>query len=214
MMSVTTVLLLAVLFQGQVSLEVGNQVFDSIGSEAQGIHTPTLDKNYSKTQTVGIPYSVKVDQAGPYFIELRSFPFDGYLVLLDENGNLIAEDDDGLIGQHPRLTIYLQSNHQYSVYACALHGGRGEFRIELFAGAPASLTEAEEWLAIETDHKTRLEFLERTDGKMNLSYALQERKLGVLYFDRGDYEKAELRWKSVVETYRNVLARTIHEAPK
>jgi len=204
-MAATAILLLTAFAQGQGILDVGKPIEGSIDAESPVVNTPTLDANYTNAPTVGNSYRVEVSKSGPYTIKLHSYAFDGYLVLFEENGELLVENDDGLIGAHALIAIDLKPNRQYSIHACALHGKVGEFQLELSAGKPAQLSQEEKWLANEADQKAHLQFIESRKGKLTLLYAGRERALAGQYLDAREFEKAESHWKSVVDAYQKIL---------
>ena len=111
-MLATLVLFPLLAFQGQEQestelpvLRVGETVQGEITDEDLVVHTPTLDANYTEAPTVGKTFLIEVEESGSYYIDLRSYFFDAYLVLRDGDGNVVAEDDDGLIGLHSRIVV-------------------------------------------------------------------------------------------------------------
>jgi len=105
-----------------------------------------------------------VSKSGPYTIELRSYDFDAYLVLTEWNGALLAEDDDGLIGTHARVVLNLEAEQEYVVRACALHGARGTFQLQLLVGNPAPISPEELQVAKVAELKARLAQIAKTLG--------------------------------------------------
>jgi len=85
----------------------------------QTFHTATLETCYSDVPAVGRTFRIEIEERGPYTIELRSYLFDAYLVLRGETGEILAEDDDGAVGIHSRVTVELDPAKIYLVDACA-----------------------------------------------------------------------------------------------
>ena len=110
---------------GPPLLEVGKTIEASIEDSDPRVETPTLRANYTEAPVVGKTYLIEVEEAGAYTIELRSYLFDAYLVLRDEAGEILAEDDDGAVGVHARISLELDPRSVYIVDAGALPGGRG-----------------------------------------------------------------------------------------
>ena len=61
--------------------------------------------DYGDASVVGKLYMVQVEQTGPYHIDLRGYDFDAYLVLRDDFGDVLTEDDDGFVLTHARLDL-------------------------------------------------------------------------------------------------------------
>ncbi|MBC8404480.1 MAG: tetratricopeptide repeat protein, partial [Planctomycetes bacterium] len=204
-MAVTAVLMLALFAQDPVFLEIGKPIEGAIDVDSPVSHTPTLDANYTAAPTVGIGFQLVVPESGPYTIELRSYDFDAYLVVTQFDGSLLTEDDDGLLNTHARVVIDLEANHKYVVKACALHGGRGKFQLQLLGGSPAPLSPQDQQLAAEDDLIARLRHIEFTIGKETAEYAVSQNFLGIHYFNRGDYTKAQVEWENALRIREIVL---------
>src|SRR5262249_32687723 len=119
-------------------LRVGETLAGEITDADPAVHTPTLDESYTDAPVVGKTFLVEVEEPGTYTLELRSYFFDSYLVLREESGELLAEDDDGLLGTHSRIVVELEPG-VLVVEACALHGKRGAFELKLRSGRPPEL---------------------------------------------------------------------------
>ena len=162
------VTLLALALQAHVQepprLVVGEIREDEIKDGDPVVHTAALDRSYSDAPVVGKSYRIQIDSAGPYTIELRSYLFDAYLVLRDEAGDVLAEDDDGAFGNHSRITFEVEPAAVYLVEACALHGQRGALELELLSGTPPSLSHEEERAADRGDLERTVEVREKALG--------------------------------------------------
>jgi CHAT domain-containing protein/tetratricopeptide (TPR) repeat protein len=153
-------LLLALALQAPVSLDVGKPVHGELGTESAQVHSPTLDVGYSDFPTVGQTFAFTVPETGSYSVELTSDAFDTYLILQNSDGKLLTEDDDGLFATHSRVAGKFRAEKQYQVVACALHGERGKFQIELRAGPKRQFSPAE-LMQLEEEHlRNRLLHLE------------------------------------------------------
>ncbi|WP_159783889.1 trypsin-like peptidase domain-containing protein [Sodalinema gerasimenkoae] len=65
-------------------------------------------------------------------LDLTSDEFDAYLILLDSNGNSIAQDDDGGDGTDARIVTQLPANDTYIVLANSFRGGEsGRYQLTL-----------------------------------------------------------------------------------
>jgi hypothetical protein len=67
-----------------------------VTDDAPEIHTPTLDKRYTRAPTVGVNFEFVAPSTGDWTFQLRSYFFDAYLVAFDMERALLGEDDDGL----------------------------------------------------------------------------------------------------------------------
>ncbi len=197
-------LCLAFLAQEAAQLEVGQVLVGEVAEECAEVHSLHLDANYSDVPVIGMAYRLVVSEAGFYYIDLRSFDFDAYLILADsKNGNL-AEDDDGLMGTHARVVMELEADREYRVQACALHGARGIFNLEVRPGRPTVLSKEEKWIAEETDWKSRIAHIKETLGVETFEYAAAINRLGLHYYRHGDYAKTRLEWESALEIFERV----------
>lgn len=142
-MTAAPILLLGLLLQDPASLEVGQPLAQTITADSPVVNTPLLDRDYADYPTLGLPFSLKVPETGSYSIELRSVQFDAYLVLLNSEGKVLTEDDDGYHATDSRINGKFRAEAEYVVMACALHGERGEFVIELKQGKAKKFNEIE-----------------------------------------------------------------------
>lgn len=196
---------LAFFLQDSVSLEVGKPVEGIIRSDSTVIHTPTLDASYNVTPTRGNDIVVFVPESGIYTVDLRSFEFDAYIVLADSSGAILAEDDDSHLTTHARVVVELEAKKEYTLRACALHGKRGKFTVELLAGEPEKLSKQDQMLAEETEWKTRLAFIEETIGVETPEYATSLDGLGLFYFYRSEFTKAQAELESALAIREKVF---------
>ncbi len=92
-------------------------------------------------------FSFTAPKDGIWCLSMRSFELDSYLVLRDAEGNLLAEDDDGLWPTPftvPPRHAYLEWNGsahaRFELEAVGLHGSTGSFVLELTEGPRPALT--------------------------------------------------------------------------
>ncbi len=115
-------------------LKVGEVLEGEITQDDPAVETEILKKGYTQARTRGKTFGIRVEETGPYHIDLRSYFFDAYLVLRDQSGAVIAEDDDGLLSTHARIVAELEAGGSYQVEASALHGQTGRFEIVFLEG--------------------------------------------------------------------------------
>ena len=126
-------------------LEVGAARRGTIESTDPRVSSPALAL-YSNAEVRGKAFRLRTPDRGVYHIELSSDYFDPYLVLRDEQGRVLTEDDDGWLALYPRLVVGgLPPERTFRVEACALHGETGDFEIRLIAGEPAPMSPEEKF---------------------------------------------------------------------
>ena len=99
----------------------------SIDESAPPVETPTLERDYRSGAVRGRTFEVVVPEgSGPLTVEVRSLAFDAYLVVRDDGGVLLGEDDDGWYGTHSRWSgSGLPAGATVRIEVAALHGGAG-----------------------------------------------------------------------------------------
>lgn len=146
-------------------LESGTPVTSAVTESDPIVATAKLAAGYADAPVRGRDFLVRIPAAGPYTVELKSHLFDAYLVLEDSSGNVLAEDDDGLLGRHARLVIENAApGDELRIRACALHGGTGEFLLSLTAGSPPVASELERRAHLLEDALERLAAVEAARG--------------------------------------------------
>ncbi|MBC8404563.1 MAG: CHAT domain-containing protein [Planctomycetes bacterium] len=170
-------------------IEVGVPIVGAVSSESLVVHTDILDKSYTDHPTKAQAFSFLVSDSGPYYIELRSYYFDAYLVIQDSDG-LVGEDDDGLMNAHSRLEVELQDGREYQILACALHGKVGEFSIQVHRGKPDPWTTQSKLAAEAGDFERVLEVLSEANGEVSQEVfdALNTRGIG--FYNQRRYNEA------------------------
>jgi len=147
-------------------------------------------RQYRQAPTVGRAWRFEPAEPGTYSIELRSCLFDAYLVVRDELGNVLVEDDDGLAGSQSRVVIDAAPNVSLGIEACALHGGRGGFELRLVKGAAAGIPANERGAAEIADVRACLQEMEARLGPDDVAVAGKRSVLGMLLERDGRYEEA------------------------
>ncbi|MFQ5749023.1 MAG: tetratricopeptide repeat protein, partial [Planctomycetota bacterium] len=189
---------LPVLRPGQV-LKGDIQDHDSL------VETEFLLQKRGDAPVLGQTFLIQIGESGPYHIDLRSWFFDAYLVLRDEEGRLLAEDDDGLIGLHSRIVTQLKQGRSYRVDACALHGDRGAFELRLEPGIPSGLSPQEEAAANFEDGKVCLKATEEAKGSESPEVATILDALAQAYQDQGLLEEARPLFERALAIREKVL---------
>jgi hypothetical protein len=118
------------------ALPLGDTVEGVIEDDDAEISTKILAAGYTESTTVGKTWRVEVKKSGRYCIDFWGYGFDAYLVLRDDKGEVVAEDDDGMGGTDARLNLILDAQITYRLEVGALHGQRGEYELELYRGGP------------------------------------------------------------------------------
>src|SRR5688572_4310147 len=90
-------------------LAVGDTLAGRLDETSARVDTPTIRATFAESPVVGARFVLEVEAPGLHTLELRSDLFDAYLVLRDEAGAVVAEDDDGAAGVHARLVRRLEA---------------------------------------------------------------------------------------------------------
>ena len=159
------------------------------------VRTEVIDRDHDYAPVVGRSVSFRVERAGPYHIELRSLYFNAYLVLRDEGGALLAEDDNGLVWTHARIHSERLEPGVYVVQACAQRGERGPFELTLKTGAPERLPQDARAEADLREAEQRVERLEEIEGPEGPTVALALHDLGYHLQSLGEYARARSRFE-------------------
>ena len=172
-------------------LEVGKIVTEEITEDDPVVETKILKTRHTDATERGKTYRLKLTTSGPHYIDLRSHFFDAYLVLRDEEGNVIAEDDNGLVGTHSRIVVEeCKAEEEYLLNVCALYGETWEFRLRVVPGTPREIAPVER-RAIEAAEKT-LRTMERERGPNSFLTAQSLNNLAVLLSAQGNYGRQDL----------------------
>jgi hypothetical protein len=148
-------------------LPAGRAIEGAITADDEVISTEILAKRYDFAPTVAQAYSVEVETSGRHVIDMWGYGFDAYLVLRDAEGRVVAEDDDGMGGTDARIVVGLDAQQRYRLEAAALHGGRGEFELELSRGEP-DVRRRLEWREKEIQRRVRAVFVEEAWKKVEV----------------------------------------------
>ena len=172
------------------SLEVGVPLEAEITESDTVIETATLLRGYTDAPVRGKSFRLEVEESGSYHVDLRSWFFDAYLVLRDAEGNVLAEDDDGLIGTHARIVRTLEAGASYRVDACALHGGVGDLEVAVRPGTPKELSPPEKARMAIEDGREGIRRLEALRGPDHLDVASSLNNLGARLEIQGHFSEA------------------------
>ena len=201
-MIATTLVLLGALFQHDDVNQEPQSWSGTITEQSQVVSTPALKESFSETPTVGQVVSFSVLESGPYFLDLRSFAFDSYLVLANEAGQPLIENDDGWLATHSLVQADLEAGLKYQAICCALHGGRGDFDLKLIAGEPPSRSPEQLWQAKVDNAQAKILFLENLPEPDLGKIADEVNELGFLYFEAGEFDLAEEQLGRVIDLHR------------
>ncbi|NQU48359.1 MAG: CHAT domain-containing protein [Planctomycetes bacterium] len=192
-MAATIVLFLSLIaFQAQAGpvLRVGEAVQAVLGDNAVAVHTPALDARPELQNPIAVPWALSVETDGVYYVDLHSYDFDSYLILQDQDGLVLAEDDNGIFLAHSRLRVELQADSSYRLLVCSLTGGRGDYQLQMRSGEPPTLSPAEMSAAKESDILAAIEHWRTKYGEANDGYIHQLQSLGAHYYSQGHADKA------------------------
>lgn len=166
----------AAALQQPAVLNPGDTLVVESGEEGAPVQSPGLEANPGM-QAVGRTYQLAITEPGTYRVEMRSPFFDSYLVLRGSNGNVLAEDDNGLFGGHARIVFEASPEREKLVVeACAIGDMLGPFVLTLAAGAPPVLTPHERSAEMIEDAQRTLAAREAVfgAGSLQVGFALHD----------------------------------------
>jgi CHAT domain-containing protein/Tfp pilus assembly protein PilF len=147
-------------------------------------------------------YEFVAGSDGPVTISLQSYDFDAFLCVEDEEGTLVAEDDDGGIETNARAVFAARAEATYGVRVAAASEGAGEFTLSVSAGEIANPTGAallEAGIAFRATAAKRA--LARGDKQGAAEHRLQE---GSRRYDRSDFALAKAAYETALELVREI----------
>ncbi len=161
-----------------------DEVVDEITGDEDVVTTDVISDAHVDAPVIGRRYVVEPGRSSTYHFDMRSAVFDTYLVLRDASGKVVAEDDDGLVATHSRIVTELERGRRYLLDACALHGGRGAFRLSMGRGEPKP-GEGVEWSEEEIEVRLKSVFPEELWDKVDVI----ESKHYLIFTDSGSGKK-------------------------
>jgi len=174
-----------------IAIQPGESISGSIARSDPLIRTPGIDAIEPPSQVRTRTHLLTVRETGTYTIELRSYFFDAYLVLRDGGSEaILAEDDDGLIDAHSRISCTLNKGIRYSIVTGAKYDGTGAYELSVLSGKPRPLTPAERILAEIDDAVTRVERFEKAFGPEHEHVAAALHHQGFLLWKTSRYSEA------------------------
>jgi CHAT domain-containing protein/tetratricopeptide (TPR) repeat protein len=172
------------------------------------VETEALASRYSDTPVVGKTFVLSVSEVGPHFIDLHSHFFNAYLILWDDQGRVIEENDDTGAGHHSRVSFIPDDvASQFRVDVCAPNGERGAFTLMLLPGTATPDSHRTAALEHEGDVRERVRVLEGalepSDERIGTAY----NDLGVALYVLGRYEEAETPYRRALDLRLRYLGR-------
>ncbi|MFT5050603.1 MAG: CHAT domain-containing protein/tetratricopeptide (TPR) repeat protein [Chlamydiales bacterium] len=153
------------------SLLIGQRIESELGESAQDGGDPAAV----------VDFRIELLQAQAVTIELRSYAFDAYLVLRNEAGAILAEDDNGLTRSQARLVIDAPTADTVYTLQVRAHDRRhGAFALLMRAGKPTEPTLGETRIAALRDVSQGLQVLEAMHGPVHASLLPLVDELGEL----------------------------------
>ncbi len=171
-------------------LRVGEAATGEIVDGDAFVRTAALDMLSPEAPVRADAFRVEIAATGTYHIDLRGHPFDAYLILRDEEGAPLAEDDDALVNTQARLVVELVAGRTYRVEACALLGLGGLFELALTAGPPPERTPHSVALLVRDDAERRLAVAEELFGPDHLITAVELDNAAMIFMDQGEHGTA------------------------
>jgi len=171
-------------------LQLGDEIEGTIEETDSAVRSATLDSMDMDAPVRGKTYRIERSEPGPFFIELRSHLFDTFLIVRGLNGEVLLEDDDGLLGTHSTIAVSASSPDSVLVDVCALDGGTGPFHLRVAQGEREHRFHYEQQEAALADARKSLSATERAFGPDHVRTARSQNSLALLLQDQGEYEEA------------------------
>jgi CHAT domain-containing protein/tetratricopeptide (TPR) repeat protein len=153
-------------------LAVGQPLHGRIEKDDPPLASSQLPFEQTGSPLHGRSFPFVVTQGGTYSIEMRSHWFDSYLILRAADGRVVAEDDDGLFGDHARIVEELAAG-EYRVDAGAVGPRSGPFELTVAAGRPPQLSDEEQCdLALRDAREAVAELESSPEGEPLVVHAL------------------------------------------
>jgi CHAT domain-containing protein len=190
-------MLLFLLLAGSAVLQDSGSPRDlSVGSIVRGEVVPgdpSVDTEHLIDQdlpTRGVRFRLPIEAGGPHTLEARSDHFNAYLVLRDAAGEVLAENDDGLVWFHARIATELASGTTYLVDVVAQDDRNGPFEVAVRA-EPAPPEKGMDWREPDLAEGDRwLKGLVERDEATTLLYAFASNDLGQRHWMSGGFVRA------------------------
>ncbi|MCU0499850.1 MAG: PPC domain-containing protein [Anaerolineae bacterium] len=100
-----------------------------------------------------IDYTFEAEEGTFVVVGLESDDFDPFLTILDDSGDIVANDDDGGEGTNSMVRFVVPENGEYTAQVSSLFGGSGDFTLSLDTGELATIA-AGETVEVEFDGET------------------------------------------------------------
>ena len=136
----------------------------------------------------GCDYVLVIEDTSTVHIELRSYFFDAFLVLMDESSRVLAEDNDGLVWTHASISKALAPG-RYRLLAASRDEGLGIFELAVRSGEPEP--PADRAGAEISEARRAVELRSQTLGPDHVRTGQAWDGLGYLYWAADAYVEAE-----------------------
>lgn len=108
------------------------------------VGTAALLADHAGSVIRGKSYRLEIEPGRNHVVEVRAYFFDSYLVLRTADGEVIAEDDNGLVLTHSRINVPgSMSERDLVLQICSLDSGVGSCRVSLLAAEDRQLSTQE-----------------------------------------------------------------------
>ncbi len=174
------------------TLTVGKVLTGEISESNPTATSEILRQDFANSKKWRQRFRITPGRSGPHFFQLRSPDFDSYLLLRDDDENVLLEDDDGWYGAHSQIVCeQLDAGRTYYLDVCALREV-GLFHVQYHFGAPTPMSyELSAKMALD-DARDALLRARQSHGLESLAVAGRLENLGVLLQEQGMAQQAKL----------------------
>jgi len=185
-------------------LRLGATITGAVEAQDPVVETEALAAAGATDPARGPVHPLTVAADGVHTIDLVAHLHDAYLVLRDDAGAVLAEDDDDGIGTHARLVVELEAGRRYRVQAGALRDGAGPYELTLSKGAPRARTRDELAEATVADARRRVQVTSEVRGVRSAEMPEALHALASALYGLGRFAEAEKVWELALAAQEEV----------
>jgi CHAT domain-containing protein len=113
---------------------VGASIVGKLDAHSLQIGSPILREQYGPCTRKGALWRVRLEEGQAASIQLTSNHFDAYLVVRDELGKVLAEDDNGLYGSNAVVNLRATDSVRVLAVAVCSLWGEGSYVLDILEG--------------------------------------------------------------------------------
>jgi len=173
-------------------LRVGETLSGEITDEDPQIHTEVLRKFSPGSNVLCNRYRLEELEPGPYKVQVHSLYFQSYLIVRDQDENIINEYNHGFYWQHSQIPFEKNSETKPCIFdVCAPVGRPGPYRVTLLKGEIIDLKLEDMAARISEDIEELKRIVETHPEPESLRIGYMINELGTVLMHEGRLEEAQ-----------------------